>query len=160
MPCADGFQVLSTIPADDMPLVVFTTAFDQYAIRAFEMHAVDYLLKPFDHERLHKAIERTRTELLKTNDREMTQRILDLLADTRTESRVEKRLVIKVAGRVVFLDLEEIDWVEAAANYVKLHVGKASYLLRESTGHISERLDPHRLARVHRSTIVHGRRPK
>lgn len=160
MPCADGFQVLSTIPADDMPLVVFTTAFDQYAIRAFEMHAVDYLLKPFDHERLHKAIERTRTELLKTNDREMTQRILDLLADTRTESRVAKRLVIKVAGRVVFLDLEEIDWVEAAANYVKLHVGKESYLLRESISHISERLDPHRFVRVHRSTIVNVRRIK
>ncbi len=124
MPGADGFQVLSTIPADDMPLVVFTTAYDQYAIRAFEIHAVDYLLKPFDHERLHKAIERTRTELLKTTDREMTQRILDLLADTRAESRVAKRLVIKAAGRVVFLDLEEIDWVEAAANYVKLHVGK------------------------------------
>jgi two-component system LytT family response regulator len=160
MPGADGFQVLSTIPADDMPLVVFTTAYDQYAIRAFETHAVDYLLKPFDHERLHKAIERTRSELLKTNDREMTQRILDLLASSRVESRVAKRLVIKAAGRVVFLDVEEIDWVEAAANYVKLHVGRESHLLRESIGRISERLDPDRFVRVHRSTIVNVRRIK
>jgi two-component system LytT family response regulator len=160
MPGADGFQVLSSIAADDMPIVVFTTAYDQYAIRAFEMHAVDYLLKPFDHERLHKAIERTRAELLKTTDREMRQRILDLLAGTRAESRNAKRLVIKVAGRVVFLDVEEIDWVEAAANYVKLHVGKESYLLRESIGHIFERLDPDRFVRVHRSTIVNIRRIK
>src|SRR6266481_6889567 len=160
MPGADGFQVLSTIPADDIPLVVFTTAYDQYAIRAFETHAVDYLLKPFDHERLHKAIERTRSELLKTNDREMTQRILDLLASSRVESRVAKRLVIKAAGRVVFLDVEEIDWVEAAANYVKLHVGRESHLLRESIGRISERLDPDRFVRVHRSTIVNVRRIK
>jgi two-component system, LytTR family, response regulator len=160
MPGADGFQVLSTIPADDMPFVVFTTAYDQYAIRAFEMHAVDYLLKPFDHERLHKAIERTRTELLKTTDREMRRRILDLLAGARAESRGAKRLVIKAAGRIVFLDLEEIDWVEAAANYVKLHVGKESYLLREAIGHISERLDPDRFVRVHRSTIVNIRRIK
>jgi two-component system LytT family response regulator len=160
MPGADGFQVLSSIPADDMPLVVFTTAYDQYAIRAFEIHAVDYLLKPFDHERLHKAIERTRTEFLKTTDREMTQRILDLLADRRAESRVANRLVIKAAGRVVFLDLEEIDWVEAAANYVKLHVGKESYLLREAIGHISQRLDPDLFLRVHRSTIVNVRRIK
>ncbi len=160
MPGADGFQVLSAIPADDMPLVVFTTAYDQYAIRAFETHAVDYLLKPFDHERLHKAIERIRSELLKTNDREMTQRILDLLAGTRAESRVTKRLAIKAAGRVVFLDVEEIDWVEAAANYVRLHVGKESHLLRESIGRISERLDPDRFVRVHRSTIVNVRRIK
>jgi two-component system LytT family response regulator len=160
MPGADGFQVLSSIPADDMPLVVFTTAYDQYAIRAFEIHAVDYLLKPFDHERLHKAIERTRTEFLKTTDREMTRRILDLLADRRAESRVANRLVIKAAGRVVFLDLEEIDWVEAAANYVKLHVGKESYLLREAIGHISQRLDPDLFLRVHRSTIVNVRRIK
>jgi two-component system, LytTR family, response regulator len=160
MPGADGFQVLSNIPADNMPLVVFTTAYDQYAIRAFEIHAVDYLLKPFDHERLHKAIERTRAEFLKTTDREMTQRILDLLADTRAESRVANRLVIKAAGRVVFLDLEEIDWVEAAANYVKLHVGKESYLLREAIGHISQRLDPDRFLRIHRSTIVNVRRIK
>jgi two-component system, LytTR family, response regulator len=160
MPGADGFQVLSSIPSDNMPLVVFTTAYDQYAIRAFEIHAVDYLLKPFDHERLHKAIERTRTEFLKTTNREMTQRILDLLADTRAESRVANRLVIKAAGRVVFLDLEEIDWVEAAANYVKLHVGKESYLLREAIGHISQRLDPDRFLRIHRSTIVNVRRIK
>jgi two-component system LytT family response regulator len=105
-------------------------------------------------------IERTRTEFLKTTDREMTQRILDLLADRRAESRVANRLVIKAAGRVVFLDLEEIDWVEAAANYVKLHVGKESYLLREAIGHISQRLDPDLFLRVHRSTIVNVRRIK
>jgi two-component system LytT family response regulator len=85
-----------------MPIVIFTTAYDQYAVRAFEAHALDYLLKPFDQDRLHSAIERTRAELLKTNDRALTNRLLDLLAQARTESKVDRRLVIKAGGRVVF----------------------------------------------------------
>ena len=152
MPEADGFQVLSSIPSDEMPIVIFTTAYDQYAVRAFDQHALDYLLKPFDQERIHRALERTRTELLKTGNGELTSRILDWLASSRAE--VDRRLVIKAGGRVVFLNSDEIDWIEAAANYVRVHAGKDNYLLREGIGSIAQRLDPGQFLRVHRSTIV------
>lgn len=158
MPDLDGFQVLGEISPADMPVVIFTTAYDQYAIRAFEAHALDYLLKPFDQERLHHAIERARSELRKLGDREITHRILDLLSRVRSEatsvSEPDGRLVIKAKGRVIFLNLDEIDWVEAAANYVRLNVGKESYLFRETIGRIAERLNPNHFIRIHRSMIV------
>lgn len=155
MPDADGFEVLSRLSPEAMPIVVFTTAYDHYAIRAFEAQALDYLLKPFDGERLHHAAERARAELLKSSDRSLAYQVLDRLAETRQRKRSgEKRLVIKTGGRVVFLDLDEIDCVEAAANYVKINAGKDSYVLREAIGRISEKLDPDRFVRIHRSTIV------
>jgi two-component system LytT family response regulator len=164
MPELDGFQVLGEIPPEEMPVVIFTSAYDQYAIRAFEANALDYLLKPFDQERLHHAVERARSELLKSRDREVTHRILSLLSQVRSAtlpaSERDSRLVIKVNGRVVFLDLDSIDWVEAAANYVRLNVGKESYLLRETIGGISERLDANHFVRIHRSTIVNVRKIK
>jgi len=164
MPDMDGFQVLKQIAPDEMPVVVFTTAYDQFAIRAFEAHALDYLLKPFDRERLHHAVERARAELLKVHDRDLTGRILDLLAkniEPKIESKqIDERMVIRAGGKVVFLDVKEIDWIEAAANYVKLNVGKDSYLLREGIGSISERLDPDRFVRIHRSVIVNVRKIK
>lgn len=160
MPEGNGFEVLSKVPPNDMPIVIFTTAYDQYAIRAFEAHALDYLLKPFDQERLHRAIERARVELLKASGPELTQRILDLLGTTRREALVDKRFVIKAGGRVVFLDMDEIDWVEASANYVRLHIGTQSYLLREGISRISGRLVPEQFVRIHRSTIVNVERIK
>lgn len=164
MPDMDGFQVLSEISSEEMPAVIFTSAYDQYAIRAFEAHALDYLLKPFDQERLHQAIERARAEMHKSQDREIARRILDLLSrvrsETRTASEQDGRLVIKAKGRVVFLNLDEIDWVEAAANYVRLNVGKESYLFRETISRTSERLDPNLFIRIHRSTIVNVRKIK
>jgi two-component system LytT family response regulator len=105
-------------------MVVFTSAYHQYAIRAFEANALDYLLKPFDQERLHHTVERVRSELYKSRYREITHRILSLLSQVRSATvpvpQRDNRLVIKVNGRVVFLDLGSIDWVEAAANYVRL----------------------------------------
>jgi two-component system LytT family response regulator len=164
MPGLDGFEVLTRIAADEMPVVIFTTAYDQFAIRAFEAHALDYLLKPFDSERLHHAIERARAELLKCHTRDLTSRILDLLAksaEPKPGSRqVEDRMVIRAGGKVVFLDVNELDWIEAAANYVKLNVGKESYLLREGIGSIAERLDPDRFVRIHRSLIVNASKIK
>jgi two-component system LytT family response regulator len=134
---------------------VFTTAYDQFAIRAFEAQALDYLLKPFEQERLHNAIERTKAELLKSRHLGLTTHILNLLAK-KTEPRVqsEDRMVIRAGGKIVFLDVKEIDWVEAAANYVKVNVGKDHYLLREGIGSMAERLDPERFVRIHRSAIV------
>ncbi len=154
MPELDGFQVLGQIPEERMPIVIFTTAYDHYAIRAFEAHALDYLLKPFNQERLHRALEHARNEFLRSHEHSMKARLLDLLHATQPESRPMRRLVIKTSGRVVFLDLNEIDWIEAAANYVRVHAGKDTYLLREGIGHMSEKLDPNRFARIHRSFIV------
>ena len=164
MPDLDGFQVLEQIASEEMPVVVFTTAYDQFAIRAFEAQALDYLLKPFDAERLHHTIQRARGELLKCHTRDLTGRILDLLAknaEPKTESRrADDRMVIRAGGKVIFLDVNELDWIEAAANYVKLNVGRESYLLREGIGSISERLDPDRFVRIHRSVIVNARKIK
>ena len=164
MPDLDGFQVLSEISPDEMPVVIFTSAYDQYAIRAFEANALDYLLKPFDQERLHHAMERARAELRKDRDREITHRILSLLSQVRSITppapELDSRLVIKANGRVVFLDLDSIEWVEAAANYVRLNVGKESYLFRETISRISERLDANHFVRIHRSTIVNVRKIK
>ncbi len=164
MPDLDGFQVLGEIPPEEMPVVIFTSAYDEYAIRAFEAHALDYLLKPFDQERLHHAVERARSELRKTHEREITHRILSLLSQvssvTLPASEHDSRLVIKANGRVVFLDLDSIEWVEAAANYVRLNVGKESYLFRETISRVAERLDANHFVRIHRSTIVNVRKIK
>jgi len=164
MPDLDGFQVLSEISEEEMPVVIFTSAYDQYAIRAFEANALDYLLKPFDQERLHHALERARSQSCKARDREITNRILNLLSQVRSVAsftpEVDRRLVIKANGRVVFLDLDSIEWVEAAANYVRLNVGKESYLFRETISRISERLDANHFVRIHRSTIVNVRKIK
>ncbi|HEY1677833.1 MAG TPA: LytTR family DNA-binding domain-containing protein [Candidatus Sulfotelmatobacter sp.] len=165
MPDLDGFQVLNEIPAEEMPVVIFTSAYDQYAIRAFEAHALDYLLKPFDQERLHQAIERARIELLNSENREVTHRIMELLSHIKSgagagPSDSPNRLIIKAKGRVIFLDMDEIDWVEAAANYVRLNVAKEAYLLRETISRTAERLNPDHFIRIHRSTIVNVKKIK
>ncbi|HZR65498.1 MAG TPA: LytTR family DNA-binding domain-containing protein [Terriglobales bacterium] len=160
MPNLDGFEVLSKLPTADVPLVIFTTAYDRHAVRAFEAHALDYLLKPFDQERLHDAVDRARAELLKADDRAATRRILSYLSETAGKQKSDRRLVIKSGGRVIFLNCDEIDWLEAAANYVKINVGKQSYLLRKGIGEIADRLDPTQFVRIHRSTIVNIERIK
>jgi two-component system LytT family response regulator len=157
---ADGFQVLNSISRDHMPIVIFTSAHDQHATRAFEAHALDYLLKPFDQHRLHNAIERARAELLKTQDRHLTRRILDLLAGARIGSKADRRLVIKTQGRVVLVDMDEIEWVEAAGNYVELKTCGGCYLIRDGIARFSEKLDASQFARIHRSVIVNLRRIK
>lgn len=164
MPDMNGFQVLGEISPAEMPVIIFTSAYDQYAIRAFEAHALDYLLKPFDQDRLHQAMERARFELGKSTDREITQRILQLLSAVKSENAPaqdsENRLVIKTKGRIVFLNVDEIDWVEAAANYVRLNAGGESYIFRETISRTSERLNPNHFIRIHRSMIVNVRRIK
>jgi two-component system, LytTR family, response regulator len=154
MPDLDGFQVLENISTEQMPAVIFTTAHDQYAIRAFEAHALDYLLKPFNQQRLHNSLERVKAELLKSHEHGLKTRLLELLGNKKPEARDLRRLVIRTAGRVVFLEFDEVDWIEAAANYVRLHVGKESFLLREGISHVSSKLDPERFVRIHRSYIV------
>jgi two-component system LytT family response regulator len=160
MPVMDGFQVLGSIPAATMPLVIFTTAYDQYAVRAFEARALDYLVKPFDQDRFHAAVERAREEMLRSGDGSLTRHLLALLEGPRPGPEIDQRFVLKIGGRSVFLDMDEIDWVEAAANYVKFHVGSDCYATREGIGLIAAKLDPRRFVRIHRSTIVNVRKIK
>lgn len=154
MPTLDGFGVLEAVEPDKLPSVVFVTAYDRYALRAFEVHALDYLLKPFDRERFHKALERVRAELERTGKAQANQRLLALLEDQKSNRPSLERLLIKTSGRVFFLCTQEIDWIEAAGNYVRLHVGNEAHLLRETMNGLEARLDPSRFLRIHRSTIV------
>jgi len=145
-----------------LPVVVFVTAYDQYALRAFEVNALDYLLKPFDEERFLQALERARKQVHLAGIEEAGngesatpgRRFLSIVRDVQTPAKPLERLVVRSGGRVFFLRTEEIDWVEAASNYVRIHAGADSHLLRETMNGIETRLDPEKFLRIHRSTIV------
>ncbi len=154
MPALDGFAVLEAIDAERLPAVIFVTAYDRYAIRAFDVHALDYLLKPFDRERFPRALERARAQLQRDEKVAASEKLLALIEDVQSQKKPLQRLVIKAAGRVFFLRLEEIDWIEAAGNYVKLHVGAETHLLRETMNALEGRLNAEQFVRIHRSTIV------
>jgi two-component system LytT family response regulator len=156
LPDTDGFSLLKAVPSEELPFVIFTTAYDQYAIKAFDAHALDYLLKPFDHERLREALHRARLAIRSQNDRMLTDRLLKILQGTNSVP-VARRLLIRSGGRVVFLAYEEIEWIDAAANYVRVNAGKASYMLRGSIGSIAEKLPAEQFVRIHRSTVVNAR---
>ncbi|MEW6130095.1 MAG: LytTR family DNA-binding domain-containing protein [Acidobacteriota bacterium] len=160
MPELDGFGVLETIKPDTLPFVIFVTAYDQYALRAFEVHALDYLLKPFDRERFEKALYRAKRQIEREQTRSINHQLVELLADLKARPKLLERLVIKSGGRVFFLRVEEIDWIESAANYVQLHVGQESHLLRETINSLAVRLDPDKFLRIHRSLIVNIERIK
>jgi len=153
MPGIDGFQVLQSLEAAEMPVVIFVTAYDQYAVRAFDTFALDYLLKPFDRERFERSVRRAKTQLLKISD-SMNERILSALEQIKTRPVHLERLVIKMNGHVFFIKAAEIDWLEAEGNYVRLHAGKESYLLRDTISALEAQLDPKQFLRVHRSAIV------
>lgn len=154
MPELDGFGVLDQIAAAKMPTIIFVTAYDQYALRAFEVHALDYLLKPFDRERFQKALQRARLQIQQAKNGEINTRVLALLEDLRAEKKWLERLVIKSGGRIFFLKVEEIDWIEAAGNYVRLHVERETHLLRETIKNLESQLDPKKFLRINRSTLV------
>jgi two-component system LytT family response regulator len=156
MPEADGFAALDAVQGVSMPVVIFVTAYDDYALQAFEVHALDYLLKPFDRDRFITALNRAKRQV--QSDRQSTQRepLLALLHELRRERRGGwlERLVVKTRGRVFFVATGEIDWIEAAGNYVQLHVGSESHLIRSTMKALEERLDPDLFLRVRRSAIV------
>jgi two-component system LytT family response regulator len=158
MPLLDGFGVLAALDAEHLPAVVFVTAYDRYALQAFEVHALDYLLKPFDRERFGKALERARAQLRQEQSADANQKLLALLHDVREARRPAERLVVKSGSRVSFVRVEEIDWIEAAGNYLRLHVGSETHLLRETMSRLEERLDGKQFLRIHRSTIVNVER--
>lgn len=160
MPELDGFGVLEALDLEHLPSVIFVTAYDKYALRAFEVHALDYLLKPFDSERFNRAMERARTQIERRSISDLSHRLQSLIDDLQTNQKYAERLVIKSAGRIFFLGVEEIDWVEAADNYVRLHSGSNTHLLRETMNSLEKKLDPAQFLRIQRSTIINVRRIK
>jgi two-component system, LytTR family, response regulator len=160
MPELDGFGVIEALGIERLPAIVFVTAYDKYALRAFDVHALDYLLKPFDPERFATALARARAQIERKEISDLSERLQSLIDDLKPNRKYSERIVIKSAGRIFFLGVEEIDWVEAADNYVRLHAGRASHLLRETMNSIEKRLDPAQFMRIHRSTIINTRRIK
>ncbi len=154
MPAIDGFAVLDGLSGARLPAVVFVTAYDQHALKAFEVHALDYLLKPFDRDRFERALERVRAQLRYSTPAALNRRLVSLLESFRPAQKTQDRLVIRSGGRVFFLKVEEIDWVEGEGNYVRIHVGKLSHLVREKMSDLESRLDDARFLRIHKSTIV------
>ncbi|MCI0489404.1 MAG: LytTR family DNA-binding domain-containing protein [Blastocatellia bacterium] len=170
MPEMDGFEVLNEVGADLIPVTIFITAYDRYALKAFEVSAVDYLLKPFEDARFERALLRAKEYVLQRKDGRLNQRLAALLDHYTSRSQppsgpVDKpkylqRIAIKSGGRIYFLKVEEIDHIEAADQYVLFHVGAKSHLTRESLTSLEARLDPDRFFRSHRSTIVNLERVK
>ena len=163
MPELDGFGVVEEVGAERMPTVVFVTAFDEYALKAFEMYALDYILKPFNRERFQKTLRRAKSQIRQSSSGFLSERLLGLLEDAQSARAQEsflERIVVKAGGRIFFLNADEIDWIEAADNYVRLHVGKESHLVPGTLGKLEKRLDPKRFLRIHRSTIVNLTRIK
>ena len=154
MPELDGFGVLEQLDPAEIPAVVFVTAYDRYAIEAFEVHALDYLLKPFDRDRFLKTVQRVRDHLRARNGTALPGRLQALLEDLSARGGRSDRVVVRSAGRIVFLPTAEIDWIEAADNYVRLHAGKQVHVMRETMQALEQMLDADRFVRIHRSSIV------
>ena len=168
MPELNGFEVLARLAPQPLPAVIFVTAYDRYALRAFEIHALDYLLKPFNDERFHEALRRAKSQLRLHRVQNLREQLLSALATYEGQEPAPaaatpapqqqpaylQRLAIKDVGRVVFLDVAEIDWIEAADYYVQIHAGPHVYLHRETMQSLEQRLDPSRFMRIHRSAIV------
>jgi two-component system LytT family response regulator len=160
MPEMDGFEVLERLDARTAPAVVFVTAYDQYAIRAFEVRAIDYLLKPFDDGRFRKALEQAKDEIARRDASDLGRKLLALLEERDRADAPSRphpyltRILVKTPTRVSFVPVGDVDWIEAAGAYVQLHVGARTHLLRETMTALEEKLDPDRFVRIHRSTIV------
>lgn len=163
MPEIDGFAVLEHLAGHPLPVIIFVTAYDQYALKAFEVSALDYLLKPFSDERFRKALAQAKQQIEQQDASEFGRKMLRLIGarDLKPEApRHLTRLMVKTAGRVLFLKTDEIDWIEAYDNYVRLHAGRKAHLLRQTMNELEAALDPEQFARTHRSTIVNLDRVK
>ena len=154
MPEKDGFQVLSEIGADEMPVTIFVTAYDRYALRAFDANAIDYLLKPVGKARFERALTRAQRRLAGELKHDEVHRIISSLERIAAVQTYPDRLAIPKNGRVQFVATKDIDWIEAEGNYVRLHVGKREHEFRETLAGLEERLNPAEFLRIHRSTIV------
>jgi two-component system LytT family response regulator len=155
MPAMGGFDLVEAIGPGAVPVIVFVTAYDQYALRAFEVHALDYLLKPFDDRRFRDTLRRAKEHLRSQGARALEERLLDLLEEReRSAGPFVRRFAVRERDRSVFVAAAAVDWIEAADDYVELHAGGATHLVRERLADLERRLDPEQFARIHRSIIV------
>jgi two-component system LytT family response regulator len=161
MPEMSGFDFLSALKDEPLPGIIFVTAFDEFAVKAFEFHALDYLLKPFDRERFHAAVRHATTALGSKEESGKTEKhINEMLQWLQSKMDTVDRIVVKENGRMIFLTVNEIDWLEAAGNYVKVHLGKESHLVRTTMTAMEKRLNPATFVRIHRKTIINITRVK
>lgn len=160
MPEMDGLAVVRTIGAQSMPAVIFVTAHDQYAIEAFELNALDYLLKPVAEERFLSSLSRAKSRILSNAAADSSRQIIGLLETMASPRSYLKRLAVRSAGKTVFLNVEDVDWIGGAENYVELHAGRASHLLHVTMSTLEKSLDPELFVRIHRSVIVNCSRIK
>ena len=161
MPQLDGFGVLRQLDPDEMPITIMVTAYDKYAIQAFDAHAIDYLLKPYSDERFEDAIARARKYLESSEERALGEQLSAATEERQSvneRSGYLERLVLKSNGCISFLDINEVDWLEAAGVYIYLHTGPKKLLYRSSVTQLLQRLDPHRFVRIHRSAAVNTSR--
>jgi len=152
MPGMDGFEVLRSLPAEILPSVIFLTAYEQHALRAFEVHALDYLLKPVDDRRFSAAVDRARKLVDLTSKTQMAERILKMLGQE--SEQYVSRFVVRTGSRIQVVLAEDTEWIGAAGDYTELHVHGRSHLLRETMNFLEQKLDPARFLRIHRSRIV------
>ncbi len=164
MPELDGFGVIDRVGVEHMPTVIFVTAYDEFALRAFEIHALDYILKPFNSARFQDALQRAKRQVQQVNLDDASQKLLALIHDSQRQpsapSAYLERIVVKSGGKIFFINTEEIDWIEAADNYVRLHVGKQAHLVQATMNRLENKLNPEHFLRIHRSTIVNTARIK
>lgn len=155
MPKIGGFEVIETVGVNKMPTVIFVTAYDEFALRAFEVNAIDYLLKPFDEGRLVKAIERAKREIKKQEPSNgIEEKLRNLLKEVKTEPQYLRRIPVKTSRGTTLVLIEEIDWIASSGHYLELHAGRETHLIREKLSYLETRLDPKDFMRIHRSTIV------
>jgi two-component system LytT family response regulator len=154
MPGMGGFEVLSALPQERMPMVIFVTAFDQHALKAFEVHALDYLLKPFKQARFKATLQRAREAFLNRQTGQASKSLLALLNDTKPVREHLSRIPVRTGERVVFVKTAQIEYIESAGNYVVLHTGKENHVVRETLTALGEKLDPKQFIRISRSTLV------
>jgi len=152
MPGMDGFEVLRALPRENLPMVIFLTAYEQHALRAFEVHALDYLLKPVHDERFGTAIQRARQVMDTDCKIQMAERIVDLLEER--PGRYVSRFPVRVGSRIQVVRTDDIEWIAAAGDYAELHCGGRCHLLRETMNSLDQKLDPLQFLRIHRSRIV------
>jgi len=160
MPELDGFSVLAELGNQPMPVIIFVTAHDKFALRAFEVHAVDYLLKPFDRERFQKALGRALEQVKQRENRALVERQTALLAELKPAAKSPERLAVKSGGHIMWVNLDEVDWIGSADNYAELHVGTKSHLMRETLSALEARLDAEKFVHISRSIIVNAKRTK
>jgi two-component system LytT family response regulator len=154
MPDADGFAVLENINQEKLPAIIFVTAYDEYAVRAFEVNALDYLLKPYDRKRFDQAFARAARNIQNQKSTSVGEQILSLLSETKSSEKYIERFIIKASGRVFFLKAEEIIWISSEGNYVLLHTPEKRHIFRETISNIEQKLDPHKFCRISRTAVV------